>query len=80
MRARRDLAQKLPRVRTMVLVLGAVYVAVAMCFVPFPFVDLLALLPGALGVWALIYFTRPATRAVFESGGVAQPEAAPPAS
>jgi len=78
MRTRRHLAQRLPRARTAMLVLGAIYTLIAIGVLFFPFPDLLAIIPGTFGIWWLIYFLKDSTRAAFEPQSL--PESLPPAS
>jgi hypothetical protein len=86
-RMRRHLTRMMPSARKGMLIFGAVYVVIALCILPFPFPDPLALIPGALGGWWLFYFSRPETRLAFENASLTPPtppieqpiEAAPPA-
>jgi hypothetical protein len=75
-RTRRKLRQMLPAARKAMMVIGGAYLAMGLGVFVFPFPDLLAIFPAALGTWWLVYFSRASVRLAFEN--VALAPAAPP--
>jgi len=76
-RTRRKLRQMLPAARKAMLVIGGAYLAMGLGIFVFPFPDLLAIFPAALGTWWLVYFSRASVRLSFEN---AAPTSAAPIS
>jgi len=70
-RTRRKLRQMQPAARKAMLVIGGAYLAIGLGVFVFPFPDLLAIFPAALGTWWLLYFSRSHVRPAFENAALA---------
>ena len=70
-RTRRKLRQMLPAARKAMMVIGGAYLAIGLGVFVFPFPDLLAIFPAALGTWWLVYFSRASVRLAFKNVALA---------